>query len=105
MKTQIIKLIALTFVFAFIIGCDDSSDVIESGTYVGTIQEVVPAANEIYVQSDDGEVLELYFTNQTTLTQNGEMVPFNMLQTDQRVRVEVERVSGELNPLSVEILE
>lgn len=52
----------------------------DSGTYQGVVKEVEPEKTEIYVETKDDKTLELYFTDQTTLTQNGESVDFSALQ-------------------------
>ncbi|WP_017733587.1 hypothetical protein [Nafulsella turpanensis] len=81
------------------------TDVVESGTYVGVIEEVEPEKTEIYVETEAGEVLELYFTETTELTQDGQPVEFSVLEPGQRVEVEVEKVGQRLDPISVVVLE
>lgn len=112
MKLIVVALTLALGAFATI-GCDkpagdekasEEHAVVESGTYEGTIRAVKPADKEIYVDTD-GNVLELYFTEETTLTQNGETVEFSALETDQRVEVEIEKVGQRLDPISVKILE
>ena len=85
--------------------CGGNTSVVDSGTYQGTIKEVVPEETEIYVTTEDDKTLELYFTDQTTLTRNGETVEFSELQAGQKVEVEVEKVGQRLDPKSVKILE
>jgi hypothetical protein len=103
MKKLIFALSAMLFAFTF--QACESTDVVESGTYQGTIKEVEPAKDEIYVSTEDGETLELYFTEETELTKMGEPADFGMLQEGQKVEVEVEKVGQRLDPLSVKILE
>lgn len=86
-------------------GGGESHDVVESGTYQGTIQEVNAEETEIYVQTQEGDELELYFTEETTLTRDGEEVPFSTLEKGQNVEIEVEKVGQRLDPLSVKIIE
>ncbi|WP_018477426.1 hypothetical protein [Pontibacter roseus] len=93
------------FLIPFLYSCQGGTDVVESGTYQGTIKEVEPAKTEIYVNTDDGKTLELYFTEATTLTHNGETVPFEHLKQGARVEVEVEKVGQRLDPKAVRILE
>ncbi|MEX2572637.1 MAG: hypothetical protein WD317_00010 [Balneolaceae bacterium] len=81
------------------------TDVVESGTYTGTIDNVEAEETEIYVETNDGKRLELYFTETTELTRNGETVPFSTLEEGQRVEVEVQQVGQRLDPLSVRVLE
>lgn len=87
------------------IACGDSTDVVESGIYQGTIQDVEASKNEIYVKTEDNKILELYFTEQTELTRNGGTVEFSELQEGQKVEVEVEKVGKRLDPVSVKIME
>ena len=102
MKNTIIKsFFVLTLFIAF--ACGHSTDVVESGNYEGKIIEIEADEVEIYVKTDDGKVLELYFTDTTKLTQNGEEVPFETLEEDQTVEVEVEKVGKRLDPISVTI--
>ncbi|HKL38097.1 MAG TPA: hypothetical protein VJ876_04325 [Bacteroidales bacterium] len=79
------------------------ADVVESGTYQGTISEVNAEEQEIYVKTSDDKTLELYFTDSTELTQNGENVNFSVLEKDQPVEVTVEKMGKKLNPLEVKI--
>lgn len=104
MKTKILNtvIIAVTFLF---FACGESTDVVESGTYLGTIQEVESSKTEIYVETEDNQTLELYFTDQTELTQNGNEVDFSVLQEGMRVEVEVKREGKRLDPISVKVLE
>ena len=106
MNNRRLSLLLLPLIlFAFTAcGGGESHDVVESGTYQGTIQEVNAEETEIYVQIQDGEELELYFTDETTLTQDGEEVPFSTLEKGQSVEVEVEKVGQRLDPITVKIL-
>ncbi len=101
-----LHLVSAFLVIAFIfISCGESTDVVESGTYQGTIDKVEPEKTEIYVTTSDDKTLELYFTENTSLTQNGETVDFSNLQKGQKVEVQVEKVGQRLDPISVQILE
>lgn len=100
------KLGSMVAVMFLIVACGgESTDVVESGTYEGTIQEVNPGESEIYVETDDDQTLELYFIESTELVKGNTAVPFDSLSTGQRVQVEVEKVGQRLDPLRVEILE
>jgi len=100
------KSVALALLFVpFMFACQYGTDVVESGTYQGTIKEVEPEKSEIYVSTEDGKTLELYFTETTTLTRNGETVAFDQLQEGGKVEVEVEKVGQRLDPVAVRILE
>ena len=96
--------LAILFVVA-LVACEGGTDVVESGTYQGTIDEVEPEKTEIYVKTADNKTLELYFTDQTTLTQNGEPVSFEVLKEGMKVEVEVEKVGKRLDPIAVRVLE
>jgi len=96
----------LVFVSAMLLGvasCGGGTDVVESGTYEGTIAEVNAEEQEIYVETPDDKTLELYFTDSTRLTQNGERAAFSSLEKNQQVEVKVEKMGKKLNPLEVKI--
>lgn len=104
MKTTFIKFLAVVTFITFS-SCGESSDTVESGTYQGTVKEVEPSKTEIYVETTDDKTLELYFTEETRLTRNGNEVEFSELEEGQRVEVEVEKTGKRLDPLSVKILD
>lgn len=89
----------------FMAACGESTDVVESGTYTGTVDEVEAEKSEIYVKTEDGQKLELYFIEETELTKNGEAVEFSALEEGQKVKVEVKKVGQRLDPLKVDIKE
>ncbi|HET8753368.1 MAG TPA: hypothetical protein VFM59_03335 [Salinimicrobium sp.] len=104
MKTNLLR--SLSFgIFMLLVACGENTDVVESGTYEGTIDKVEADKNEIYVSTADDKTLELYFTDETELTQNGSPVEFSALEVGQNVRVQVEKVGKRLDPISVEILD
>lgn len=82
----------------------ENTDIVESGTYRGTAERVDPDEKEIYVKTEDGKILELYFTAQTELTQNGQAVSFDALEQGQNVEVQLEKKGKRLEPVAVEIL-
>ena len=94
---------ALTIVI--LISCGEKTDVVDSGVYQGTVEEVELDKTEIYVKTADDKLLELYFTESTTLTRNGQMVEFTELAEGQKVEVEVKKEGQRLDPVSVKILE
>jgi uncharacterized cupredoxin-like copper-binding protein len=101
---RIAKIIPAFLMLFLFVACE-STDVVESGTYSGTVDEVEAAKTEIYVKTDDGKTLELYFTDETSLTMAGEEVDFSMLEEGMSVEVEVEKVGKRLDPISVKIME
>ncbi len=104
MKKYMIALTGVILLFGLNF-CGGSTDVVDSGTYQGTIKEVEADKSEIYVGTADGKTLELYFTDNTKLTRNGTPVEFSALKEGQNVVVEVEKVGKRLDPLSVQIAE
>ncbi|MCG9972752.1 hypothetical protein [Christiangramia crocea] len=104
MRSTILKGLMFNTILLFF-ACGESTDVVESGTYQGTIKEVEPEKTEIYVTTDDDKTLELYFTESTSLTRNGSEVDFSELKEGQKVEVEVEKVGQRLDPISVKIME
>lgn len=100
-----LKLITILPLLLLIISaCGEKTSVVESGTYTGTIEEVNADETEIYVKLESGELIELYFTETTTLTRNGEEVSFSNIQVDDRVEVTVEKTGQRLDPVRVELL-
>ena len=105
-------ILALTAALLFLPACggsetdgpEDTADLPESGTYTGTVAGLNPEESEIYFESQDSGVFELYFTDSTEVTgQSGEIVPYDSLALGQSVDVTVERDGEELNPLAVTI--
>ncbi|MFW5820391.1 MAG: hypothetical protein ACOCWA_03815 [Bacteroidota bacterium] len=84
-----------------LISCTGNTDTVESGTYIGEIEKVVPEETEIYVKTKDGKTLELYFTEETRLTRDGETVAFFELSKGTTVQVDVEKAGKRLDPLSI----
>ena len=105
MYTKLIKPVAAFCLMMIMMACGENTDVVESGTYRGTVKEVEPSKTEIYVSTEDGKTLELYFTEQTSLTRNGQTVEFSELEEGQNVEVEVETKGKRLDPSSVSILD
>lgn len=99
------KILVTVFAFFFLVSCGEKTDVVESGVYQGTIDEVEADKSEIYVKTADGLLLELYFTESTTLTKSGQTVPFSELAEGKKVEVEVKKEGKRLDPISVKILE
>lgn len=105
MKTNFLPIMSVGLFFLAFVSCGESTDVVESGTYQGTIDEVEPSKTEIYVTTADNKTLELYFTEETQLTRGGNEVEFSELEAGQNVEVEVEKVGQRLDPLAVRILD
>jgi cold shock protein len=99
------KFLAAAFAFFLLVSCGEKTDVVESGVYQGVVDEVEADKTEIYVKTADGKLLELYFTETTTLTKNGATVPFSELAEGKKVEVEVKKDGKRLDPVSVKILE
>ena len=81
------------------------ADIIDSGTYKGKTQKVVPSEKEIYVKTDDGKIIELYLKPETSLTKGDKKVEFDALKEGQNVEVKVEATGGKLKPIAVKILD
>lgn len=97
--------ITLTAILFFFTACGEETTVVESGTYTGTITEINADETEIYVNLESGELIELYFTDQTTLTQNGEDVPFSTIEVNDNVEVMIEKTGQRLDPVRVVLLD
>lgn len=105
MKYSLTFVILISALLLSLSACGEETTVVESGTYLGTISEINADETEIYVALDSGELIELYFSDETTLTQNGEEVPFSTIETDDRVEVTVEKTGQRLDPVTVVILD
>ena len=99
------KFVAMITAMVFMFSCGQKTDVVESGTYQGTVDKVEADKSEIYVETEDGKRLELYFTDSTSLTKNGSDVTFDELSKGKKVEVDVEKVGQRLDPKAVRILE
>lgn len=99
------KILVIAFAFFLLTSCGEKTDVVESGVYQGTIEEVEADKTEIYVKTADGKLLELYFTDKTTLTKGGEIVPFSELAEGKKVEVDVKKDGKRLDPIAVKILD
>ena len=102
MKKLVIYLFVLSAIYT-LSSCGGQTDVVDSGTYQGTVDKVKAEESEIYVKTEQDHMLELYFTEETKLMENGKKVDFSSLQKGQEV--EVEKKGKRLDPLSVKILE
>lgn len=86
-------------------GENKNTDVVESGTYQGVLNEVDPGEKEIYVKTSDGKLIELYFTDQTkVMTNDGQASSFDALKENGRVEISVEKKGNKNVPVSVKIL-
>jgi len=105
MKYSIMFTMIISALFLSLSACGEETFVVESGTYTGTIAEINTDETEIYVDLESGERVELYFTDETTLTQDGEDVPFSTIEVDDRVEVTIEKTGQRLDPVSVVLLD
>lgn len=94
----------LCFALFALAGCGQPLAVVDAGTYEGTIDKVVPAETEIYVSLDSGEQLELYFNEQTRVTQAGAPADFSAITKGASVRVTLSREGNRNIPEKVELL-
>jgi major membrane immunogen (membrane-anchored lipoprotein) len=83
--------------------CGSSIDVVDAGTYAGTVDKAVPDEQEIYVTLDNGKRLELYFTEQTQLMRDDKPAQFAELSEGTPVSVTVSREGNANKPQKVEI--
>ena len=103
MKKTLLSISGIFIAMIFLASCGHNVDVVESGTYDGTVAEAKPEEKEIYVDLDNGKTIELYFTESTTLTKDGEEVEFSELAKGVDVQVEVEKKGKKLEPIAVKI--
>ncbi|WP_144280864.1 hypothetical protein [Chryseobacterium echinoideorum] len=83
----------------------ENTDVVPSGKYTGTAKEVDAEEKEIYVETADGKILELYLKDYTAITKNGQPAMFSDLKQGGKVEVTVEKMGNKLDPKAVNILE
>ncbi len=83
----------------------EHTDVVPSGVYKGVAKEVDAEEKEIYVETADGKILELYMKDSTTITKMGQPAVFGDLKQGGQVEVTVEKVGNKLDPKAVNILE
>ena len=83
----------------------ENTDLVASGTYKGTAKEVDPEEQEIYVETSDGKILELYFNETTRLTKGGTDVAFEELKKGNSLEVTVENNGNSLKPVEVKIVD
>lgn len=82
----------------------EDTDLVDSGTYTGVALVVDSEQKEVYVQLNDTTTIELYFSNETQIMQNGQTVAFDALKKGQKIEVEVERSGESLKPKKVSIM-
>ncbi len=105
-KTIVALAIASSAVFGLAsCGENKKTDIVESGTYQGKAEEVEADEKEIYVRTADNKLLELYFTETTTLTKAGAPATFDAIKEGDQVEVTVEKKGNRLEPVSVNILQ
>jgi hypothetical protein len=105
MRKTVVALILLAGIFGLqSCGENKDTDLVESGTYTGVAEEVNPGEKEIYVRTPDDKLLELYFTDQTKLSKNGNEASFDLLSEGTKVEVELKKKGKRLDPIQVKIL-
>jgi CspA family cold shock protein len=105
MLKRMLFLMSFVLAIVFLASCGSQTDIVDSGTYAGTIKKVEADKREIYVTLEDEKVIELYFTDETVLTKNDQPAEFSTLTAGQKVNVTVKRTGNRLDPTAVNILE
>lgn len=107
MKKTLIALLLAASAGSFLASCGENkkTDIVETGVYRGTAEEVDKDEKEIYVRTADNKLLELYFTETTSLTKGGNPATFDELKEGGQVEVNLEKKGNRLEPLAVVILE
>ena len=99
------KVILAGLIMLNVLNACEGNQVVDSGTYQGEIKEVKAGKSEIFVETADNKILELYFTETTFLTRGESPAEFSDLKEGQKVEVSVEKVGNRLDPVSVKIME
>lgn len=105
MKKSIVMLAFMATGLFVSCGENKDTDIVESGTYQGKAEEVDADEKEVYVRTADNKLLELYFTEKTTLIKAGAPVEFSQLHEGGKLEVTVEKKGNKLEPVSVSILD
>lgn len=107
MKRTFIALLMAASASSILASCGENkkTDIVETGVYRGTAEEVDKGEKEIYVRTADNKLLELYFTDKTTLTKAGNPATFDELKEGGQVEVNLEKKGNRLEPIAVMILE
>lgn len=85
-------------------GENKDTTVVESGTYMGTAETVDQGEKEIYVRTDEDQLIELYMTDSTKMMMNGKKVMFDKVEKGQKVKVSVEKKGNKNVPMSVTLM-
>jgi cold shock protein len=101
MRAATMLLLSLCLTLA-VVGCKKNEPV-KDGAHTGTISKVNADEKEIYVTTEEDVTLELYFTDETTLTKDGQPAEFDVLEEKQTVTVVVENKDGKVVPVAVMI--
>lgn len=83
----------------------ENTTLVASGTYTGTAKQVDSAEKEIYVETEDGKLLELYLQESTKINKNGQAATFDDLKQGGKVEVTVENKGDKMEPLTVNIMD
>jgi hypothetical protein len=102
---KIIAALLTGILMLFLTACGGGIDVVDAGTYTGTVDKAVAGEQEIYLSLDNGMRLELYFTDATQLTEGARPVDFSQLEKGDRVQVTVDREGNRNIPMQVVIIE
>jgi hypothetical protein len=89
-----------------VVGCGGAEESpMETDAYNGTVAEVDAEERKIHVEVPDEGSMELAFTDSTQVLKNFLEVPFDSLNADRKVRVEVMETGEEPTPMTVTLLE
>lgn len=102
---KILPVIALVCCSLLLAACGGGIDLVDAGTYSGTVDKAVAEEREIYVSLDEGPKLELYFTDTTELLADGQPVEFSELSKGTAIEVTVAREGNRNIPTRVVIVE
>lgn len=105
MSKRILFVMNFVLALVFLASCGVQTDIVDSGTYAGTVKKVEADKREIYVTLEDEKIIELYFTDETVLTKSDQPAEFSELIAGQKVNVTVKRTGNRLEPTAVNILE
>lgn len=105
-----LKLTTFIFLLVFTTSCGggaahlENTDMVETGIYEVIVSEVDSENRAIFVQTEEGKVLGLQFSEVTQLTQSDQTVDFDALRPGQTLQVKLRNKDTYLEPLEVKIV-
>ena len=96
----------VVLVLFLVVGCGSAEDSpMDTNAYNGTIAEINAEERKVHVEVPDEGTMEFAFTDTTQVLKNFLEVPFDSLDTNRKVRVEVVETGDRPTPTTVTLIE